>query len=326
MPPVEATYSIDPARALSILTGAVQSLSMARSLETIQRTTARAARALTGADGATFVLRDDDKCFYVDEDAIEPLWKGQRFPLEACISGWSMLNRQPVVIEDIYVDERIPASAYRPTFVKSLVMVPIRTLDPIGAIGMYWARHYLPSDNDIGLARALADSTAVALESVARDTELIEANRLADTDPLTGAANRRAWDAALTHAVAARLPVHVLLVDLDHFKRYNDTYGHPRGDELLRHAVTRWDQAVRDGDLVARIGGEEFGVLLTGCTAAQALDIAERLRTVVPEGQSASIGLATRRDGERPAELVERADAALYAAKDGGRNRVSIAD
>lgn len=138
---VERARAVAPERALATLTTAVQELSLADSAERIQRITRTAARELTGSDGATFVLRDGDKCFYVDEDAIEPLWKGQRFPLEACISGWSMLNRQHVVIEDIYEDPRIPHEAYRPTFVKSLVMVPIRTLDPIGAIGRTGPTH-----------------------------------------------------------------------------------------------------------------------------------------------------------------------------------------
>jgi GAF domain-containing protein len=73
----------------------------------------------------------ENRCYYADEDAISPLWKGQRFPLSACISGWAIINRQSVVIEDIYADERIPHDAYRPTFVKSLAIVPIRTLEPM---------------------------------------------------------------------------------------------------------------------------------------------------------------------------------------------------
>ena len=85
----------------------------------------------------------------MDEDAIEPLWKGQRFPLSACVSGWAMLHRERVVIEDIYADPRVPAAAYRPTFVKSLVMVPIRTLSPVGAIGNYWATHHRASDEQV---------------------------------------------------------------------------------------------------------------------------------------------------------------------------------
>jgi signal transduction histidine kinase/CheY-like chemotaxis protein len=148
------------------LVDAVQELSLARGLESIMTVVRRTARQLTGADGATFVLRDGDMCHYADEDAIAPLWKGQRFPMNACISGWTMLNRQPAIIEDIYADPRIPTDAYRPTFVKSLVMVPIGTSAPIGAIGNYWAHKHLASREEVDLLQGLANTTAVAMENV----------------------------------------------------------------------------------------------------------------------------------------------------------------
>jgi signal transduction histidine kinase len=148
------------------LVGAVQELSLARDLDTVVAIVRRASRELAGSDGATFVLRDGEFCHYVDEDAIAPLWRGQRFPMLACISGWAMLHREPVVIEDIYADPRIPADAYRPTFVQSLLMVPIRTLAPIGAIGNYWASHHRATDEQVKLLCALADSTSVAMENI----------------------------------------------------------------------------------------------------------------------------------------------------------------
>jgi signal transduction histidine kinase len=160
------------------LVDAIQRLSLARTLEEIQGIVRTSARHLTGADGATFVLREGAQCHYADEDAISPLWKGQRFPLEACISGWAMLNRKAAVIEDIYEDERIPHDAYRPTFVKSLAMVPIRTLDPVGAIGNYWAMEHRTTEEELELLRALADSTAVAMENVRVYQELEQ--RVAD--------------------------------------------------------------------------------------------------------------------------------------------------
>jgi signal transduction histidine kinase len=150
----------------------VQELSLARDLETIMAIVRRAARELTGADGAAFILRDNGLCFYADENAIAPLWKGRRFPMTSCISGWAMLNRQQAVIEDIYADPRIPHDAYRPTFVKSLAMVPIRTIDPLGAIGNYWAERRLPTPEEVKLLQALADTTAVALENVRVYAEL----------------------------------------------------------------------------------------------------------------------------------------------------------
>ncbi len=153
-------------RAMEHLVEIVQQLSLARDLNKVMEIVKHAARDLTGADGATFVLRDGDLCHYADEDAISPLWKGQRFPMNICISGWAMLNRQPAVIEDIYADPRIPADAYRPTFVKSLVMVPIRTIDPIGAIGNYWAHSCRPTAEQLKILQALSDTTAVALENI----------------------------------------------------------------------------------------------------------------------------------------------------------------
>lgn len=175
-------------RGRAVLVDAVKQLSLARSIEAIVGIVRHAARQINQADGATFVLRDGDRCHYLDEDAISPLWKGLKFPLETCISGWAMLNRMPAVISDIYADARIPHDAYRPTFVKSLVMVPIRGESPIGAIGNYWACEHHATPNEVSLIQALADSTSLAFENVAlvqglesrvqhRTAELQEANR-----------------------------------------------------------------------------------------------------------------------------------------------------
>jgi putative nucleotidyltransferase with HDIG domain len=162
----------------------VQRLSLARSVAEIQAVVGTAARSLTGADGATFVLSDNGYCHYVDEDAISPLWKGQRFPQEQCMSGWVMKHREAVVIEDIYTDPRIPQDVYRATFVRSMAMVPIRRLDPLGAIGNYWATPHRASAQELELLQALADTTAVAMENVRfyeqlRDSQLETLRRLA---------------------------------------------------------------------------------------------------------------------------------------------------
>ena len=151
---------------LERLTAAVRELSAARDADAIADIVRHAARALAECDGATFVLRDGDMCHYVDEDAIAPLWKGRWFPIERCVSGWTMLNRKCAVIPDITKDPRIPQDAYRSTFVKSLLMVPIRTQKPLGAIGAYWASIHEAAIDEIEILQALADSTAVALENV----------------------------------------------------------------------------------------------------------------------------------------------------------------
>ncbi|HEU5063840.1 MAG TPA: sensor domain-containing diguanylate cyclase [Solirubrobacterales bacterium] len=312
--------------ALASLLAAVQELSLARCVEDVQRIVRVAARELTGADGATFVLRDGDRCFYADEYAIAPLWKGQKFPLEACISGWAMLNRQSVAIEDIYADDRIPHDAYRPTFVKSLVMVPIRRVDPLGAIGLYWASQHQASEQEIGLAQALADSTAVAMEHVRVLGELKETAALAETDPLTGLPNRRAWDEVLASALGSGLrKLCVAVIDIDRFKECNDSEGHQAGDQLLREAAAAWRQTLRSGDIIARCGGDEFAVLMPECDTEKASGICERLCAALPEGRTVSIGLAHWDGREGADRLLARADQALYEAKQAGRGCVSVA-
>ncbi|MFA7419141.1 MAG: PAS domain S-box protein [Melioribacteraceae bacterium] len=148
------------------LISSIKELSSAHDLKTIQQIIATSARKLTGADGATIVYKEGDFCYYADEDAIEPLWKGKRFPLTSCISGWVMLNKTYAVIEDIYADNRIPIEAYVPTFVKSLAMVPIIINEPLGAIGNYWATNYKPTEIEIQLLQTLADAAGRAIENV----------------------------------------------------------------------------------------------------------------------------------------------------------------
>jgi hypothetical protein len=164
-PPAATTLRSRSAPAMQRLVSVVQRLSLARDLASIMEIVRHEARSLVNADGASFVLRDGELCFYAAEDAVGPLWKGQRFPLETCISGWTMLNRKAAAIEDIYLDARIPHDSYRPTFVKSLVMTPIRTTAPVGAIGVYWAKQHRATVEEIELLQALADSTSIAIEA-----------------------------------------------------------------------------------------------------------------------------------------------------------------
>ncbi|MDX9722484.1 MAG: PAS domain S-box protein [Myxococcota bacterium] len=157
---------------LERLARVVQDLSQARSIEGIAEIVRHAGRELTSSDGTSFVLREGEFCHYVDEDAIAPLWKGRRFPISTCVSGWVMREQAALAIPDIYQDERVPHDAYRPTFVKSLVMAPIRRREPVGAIGSYWATQHQASDEELRILQALADSTSVAMENVRVMAEL----------------------------------------------------------------------------------------------------------------------------------------------------------
>jgi two-component system CheB/CheR fusion protein len=157
---------------IDALLSAITELSFARELPRITEVVRQVARQLTGADGVTFVLKDGTDCYYADEDAIAPLWKGRLFPMTACISGWVMTHGETVAIADIYQDARIPHDAYRPTFVKSLLMVPVRVEDPVAAIGAYWADTHTASDAERQVLETLARAASLALTNVQLWTEL----------------------------------------------------------------------------------------------------------------------------------------------------------
>ena len=149
---------------------------------------------------------------------------------------------------------------------------------------------------------------------------------LAHADALTGLPNRRAWDAHIAREVALAerdgSSLCVALLDLDHFKRFNDALGHPAGDGLLQACARAWRDELRVTDVLARHGGEEFALMLPSCELEHALEAAERLRAATPAGQTCSIGVAERLPEEGASALFARVDAALYAAKAEGRDRV----
>jgi two-component sensor histidine kinase len=147
------------------LLAAVENLARAGTTEDIIELIRSSARRLIGCDGIAMVLRDGDLCHYIEEDAVGPLWKGRRFALSECISGWAMLNKQTAVIPDIAKDDRIPLHLYRETFVQSLVMAPVGIEQPIAALGAYWSEVYQPSDYEIETVETLARATATALEN-----------------------------------------------------------------------------------------------------------------------------------------------------------------
>lgn len=152
---------------------------------------------------------------------------------------------------------------------------------------------------------------------------------LVHEDALTRVTNRRGLDERLPQELARAqrdgVPLTVAMLDLDHFKRFNDRRGHGAGDLLLRGAAQAWRKQLRPSDLLARYGGEEFTLVLPNCDAEQAEALIERLRPVVPEHQTFSAGVATWNGEDNPIELLRTADIALLTAKKEGRNRTVVA-
>lgn len=161
------TPAPSPEERRALIEAARRKLVLAHTREGIAGVVRTAARAVTGADGVTFVLGECSRCHYMDENAIGPLWKGQRFPMSICVSGWAMLNGRTAVIDDIYADSRVLHEVYRETFVKSMIMVPVRANAPVAAIGAYWAEKRSFGDDDIWAIEALADRVGEAMRNAA---------------------------------------------------------------------------------------------------------------------------------------------------------------
>ncbi len=178
-----------------------------------------------------------------------------------------------------------------------------------------------------GLWMAIGGIAGLAISEVVRQREQFSdrLSLLAHTDSLTGLPNRRAWDDELARELAragrSGTRLCAALLDLDHFKDFNDDHGHQAGDEHLRAVAASWQGRLRSTDLVARYGGEEFSLILAGTTLRQAVEVIESLRGSVPAGQTVSGGVAEWDGAESGAELLSRADRALYEAKRSGRNR-----
>lgn len=181
----------------------------------------------------------------------------------------------------------------------------------------------------------------IAFGTVLLTNEFItnELRHLAEVDPLTTAFNRRAFltllDKAMSNAQRTETPLPVMVIDLDHFKKINDSWGHHVGDDVLRHFVRLALRCLRKEDVLGRLGGEEFAIFLPNADAAGARAVAERLRALVDaepvavrEARSVpvtvSVGIALGMAGDTPGGVLQRADRAMYRAKELGRNRVEV--
>lgn len=254
---------------------------------------------------------------------------GVRIPLSTTsVTGQVYRTASTVFLADPADDPLVSPALLALSQARSMMWQPVITNGRVtGVLAATW-KDRVPSSSD-QRARAvtlLADETALALQ---HEGLMNRMEQMAHTDTLTGLPNRRAWQAALprllVEARRAGRPVIVAVADLDHFKRYNDTYGHPAGDALLARTAAAFTGALREHDLVARWGGEEFAIALTDCPAERAAVVLDRLRTATPDGQTCSIGYATWDTVESDDQLLSRADAALYLAKESGRDTMNYA-
>jgi diguanylate cyclase (GGDEF)-like protein len=193
-----------------------------------------------------------------------------------------------------YLDEaRVARATQRSSGLRSAHYEPVMREGEVGGVLVVATRDLRARDaGGVGaLMRLLAGEAGTAL---ALSDLLARLDAQARTDQLTGLANRRTWDHELPRELARSRrtgePLSLALLDLDRFKAYNDTHGHPAGDRLLRGAAAAWGERLRTTDVLARYGGEEFAVLLPACDAASAEHVAEKLREAVPGAETCSIG------------------------------------
>jgi signal transduction histidine kinase len=281
---------------LNSLLDTVTDLASARTLDDVTRIVRGSARALTQADGVTFVLRDNGQCFYADEDAIGPLWKGSRFSLESCISGWAMLNRQITVVPDIYQDARIPHAAYRPTFVKSLVMVPVRQEDPIAAIGAYWAQPHTATWEEQRVLQAIANAAALALHNVELDAELrLSVEREREARMRAETANKLKDDFLATLSHELRTPLHVIQSWIWQLNQAEQPAALRKALEVIERNVTLQSRLVEDLLDVSRASAGRLELtpqlvdLASACTAVvNVLKLSARAKNIQVEVQQES--------------------------------------
>ncbi len=170
----------------------------------------------------------------------------------------------------------------------------LRGGEPVGVLVVGWPQAIRVGGTRATAIALLAHEVATVIE---RADMLSQLTDMASTDALTGLPNRRAWETSLQQALDEDQSVALAMLDFDHFKEFNDTYGHPAGDRLLRETAAAWREELRAGDLVARLGGDEFALLLPDCNAANALEVVERLRLRIPSEQTCSAGIATHVPG-----------------------------
>jgi diguanylate cyclase (GGDEF)-like protein len=305
----------------------------------------RSARHLANLEAGAVVMADELETRYVVEAGFG--WPSEFLKREVGLdertwAAWVMRSAEEAyLLESLTGDEnRMPVLVLDEASgrAESLLAVPLRARGrTLGALVLTGARGTFDASSRRVL-EIIANQAAATIQLI-KDKE--QQRQLAVRDGLTGLYNRRAFGELLAAAIANedRRPsgsLGLVLLDLDHFKKLNDTYGHPAGDAALRSLARLLDQHLRKGDQAARYGGEEFVVILPGSDAERSTGAAERLRNALEKHRfvfegariplSASLGVAVwPGDGRDPEPLLAAADRALYAAKQAGRNRVVAA-
>jgi diguanylate cyclase (GGDEF)-like protein len=261
---------------------------------------------------------------------------GHRLELREGVVGWTAAKQMPFTPEDAELESSVVRTRHLarclPRQGFSLCVPIMGDERPVGVVLIGPSARHLPHAREIGRTLALISSVAIASTVV-----LSKERRLAKTDGLTGLLNKTNVYRMLRDAMSdeAQSPASVFLLDIDHFKQYNDTNGHLPGDELLRRMGALLREHSREHEVVGRYGGEEFLVVMPSTPKEDAMRVAERIRALVestgfehaenqPSGHvTISGGVATApSDGEDVDSLLRNADAALYQAKRAGRNRV----
>jgi diguanylate cyclase (GGDEF)-like protein len=289
------------------------------------RTVVEEAIALTNADAAVVELPEgEDLVYRAVAGAAEPFY-GLRVPASGSASGHCLVQLEAIVVADTETDERVDREACKRVGARSLVVVPL--IHAGRAAGVL--KVYSPEPNAVGVdeARVLGLLGNVIGTGLARAELFATMTEHASTDALTGLANRRSWDDQLTRAIAHAERTHetlsVAVCDVDGLKEINDRRGHAAGDELLRGIADRWRADARAADLIARIGGDEFAVLLPGADEAGAQDVVERLIRSLPDGASVSFGVAEWDLREDAVGMMARADLRMYDEKRRSKSRSS---
>ncbi len=246
------------------------------------------------------------------------------------VAGWVAAEGKPALIDDVAADERFVQKTNPSTAIRAMACVPLMARNvPIGVLTATSGEPGKFDQTDLELLQFVAGTIALDIENA-------RLRKVSVTDPLTGAFNREFLQQQLPLEIEREAPLSIAMVDVDHFKRVNDEFGHDVGDRVLVVVAERLRSAIRGDDMLVRYGGEEFLVLLPNTPLDQARDIAERMRHKMQANPvhaggvdveiRISVGVAQYRgDAETPDIFVRRADTALYSAKGKGRNRVEVA-